>query len=87
MIVTIKAPTASSQFNGMFEAMKYGLESERYPDNTFDLVVQDISKAETIANYCKGKIVSVVDGYTYSTYENSQVAGHPALFRSNYGQL
>jgi hypothetical protein len=70
MIVTIKTASANSQFVGMFEAMKYGLETERYSDNTFDLVASDMTKVNAIADYCKGKIVSIVDGYTYPTYES-----------------
>jgi len=70
MIVTIKTASANNQLAGMFEAMKFGLETERYPDNTFDLVAHDMTKVNAIADYCKGKIVSIVDGHTYSTYEN-----------------
>jgi hypothetical protein len=69
MIVTIRTPSASQQLAGMFEAMKFGLEAERYVDNTFDLVTHDMKKAEMIANYCKGKITSIVDGLQYPTYE------------------
>ena len=69
MIVTIKTASANNQLAGMFEAMKYGLEAERYPDNTFDLVAHDMTKVNAIADYCQGKIVSIVDGHTYSTYQ------------------
>jgi hypothetical protein len=69
MIVTIKTASASSQTAGLFEAMKYGLEAEPYPDNTFDLVAHDMIKVNAIADYCKGKIVSIVDGHSYPAYE------------------
>jgi hypothetical protein len=69
MIVTIKTPNPRAQLKGMFEAMKYGLEAEKYVDNSFDLVVHDLTKAEYIANYCGGKIKTIVDQLQYPVYE------------------
>lgn len=69
MIVTISTPSAKHQLAGMFEAMKYGLETERYADNSFDLTVQDLDKAKKIAEYCKGQISSILDRLEYPHYQ------------------
>lgn len=69
MIVTIRTPDTNHQGIGIFEALKFGLETERYADNTFDLVVHDMSKANMIANSCRGKILSIVDQLQYPVYE------------------
>lgn len=68
MIVTITTPSAKHQLVGMFEAMKYGLETERYADNSFDLTVQDIEKAKAIAQYCNGQISTILDRLEYSHF-------------------
>jgi hypothetical protein len=70
MIATIQTASTSMQGVGIFEAMKFGLETERYADNTFDLVAHDMDKVMAIATKCNGKILSINDGYVYPTYES-----------------
>jgi hypothetical protein len=68
MIVTITTPSSKHQLAGMFEAMKHGLETEQYADNSFDLTVQDLDKAKKIAEYCQGKIATILDRLEYPLY-------------------
>jgi hypothetical protein len=68
MIVTITTPSANHQLAGMFEAMKHGLETEKYADNSFDLTVQDLDKAKKIANSCGGTISNIMERLEYPRY-------------------
>lgn len=61
MIVTIKTANRNQLNVGICEAFRYGLEIEPYVDNTFDLTVHDMDKANRVATSCKGKIISIVD--------------------------
>ena len=69
MVVTIQTASAGLQSIGMFEAMKHGLDAEPYADNTFDVVVQNLDKAKTIAEMCKGKILTVLERTEYPYYQ------------------
>jgi len=68
MIVTITTPSSKHQLAGMFEAMKHGLETEQYADNSFDITVQDLDKAKKIAKYCQGNISNILDRLEYPNY-------------------
>ena len=68
MIVTITTPSATHQLAGMFEAMKHGLETEKYADNSFDLVVHDLERAKKIADFCQGQISNILDRLEYPRY-------------------
>ena len=69
MVVTIQTASAGQQSVGMFEAMKHGIDAEAYSDNSFDVVVQNLDKAKTIADYCKGKILTVLERTEYPYYQ------------------
>lgn len=58
MILTIQAPDKSHLRSGLFEAMKLGLTTEEFVDDTFEIIVHSQSKLDRILEKSSGKIIS-----------------------------
>lgn len=61
MVVTILAPSASAVNRAAFQATLMGLELTPMSDNTFDLTVANLDKAEYISNFIDGKVLAIAD--------------------------
>lgn len=58
MIFTIKSPNKSSLRAGLFEAMKLGLSTEEFVDNSFEVVVHHQAKLDRVLEKSNGTIIA-----------------------------
>lgn len=58
MIFTIKSPSKASLRAGLFEAMKLGLSTEEFIDNSFEVVVHSQTKLDRVLDKSHGTIIA-----------------------------
>lgn len=58
MIFTIKSPDKASLRAGLFEAMKLGLSTEEFVDDSFEVIVHSQVKLDRVLDKSRGTIIA-----------------------------